>query len=122
MGPRISFLTLLPNLPILLVHLAGLVASIVLMVRKRGPASTLALIGFAVLFLLDIASLGRGPLITLLIEQAGIEQYLVANAGVGCCCSTFHVAAMVCLIVAIWRAITESTANSTTWEGARNGR
>jgi len=120
MGPRTSLITFLPSIPILLVHLTGVIAAIVLLFRKKGSASILALVGFALLFLLDVASFGRAPLAGLLGDQLGIEQYIVANAGIGCCCSVFDVAAIVCLVMAIWQAVTGGAASTTiaTGEGA----
>jgi hypothetical protein len=57
------------------------------------------------MLLLDVASLARGPLINLVTHRtaSGIR---LAVASVGCCCSVFDVIATVCLIVAIWQALT----------------
>ena len=98
--------TIIPVLPILLVHLAGVVVAVILLVRHRSTPAILALIGFGVLFIVSLADLGRGPLIGLLARQATrMQQFWIANTGVGCCCSVFDVAAFVCLIVAIWQAV-----------------
>jgi len=97
--------TIISVLPILLVHLAGVVVAVILLVRHRSTPAILALIGFGVLFIVSLADLGRGPLIGLLAQQAGMQRFWIANASVGCCCSVFDVAAFVCLIVAIWQAV-----------------
>jgi len=106
------YVTILPVLPILLVHLAGLVVAIILLVRRGGTPAILASIGFGVLFIVDLANLGRGPLVRLLTEQA--RQFVIVNTSAGCCCSIFDVTAVVCLIVALWQAVsgtgTERTA------------
>ncbi len=99
------YVTTLPAVPILLVHLAGIVVAIILLVHHRGAPSILALIGFGVLLIVDLANLGRDPLIGLLVRRGGMSQFQIVNAGVGCCCSIFDVAAIVCLIVAIWQAV-----------------
>jgi hypothetical protein len=88
-----------------LVHLVGIVVAIILLVRRRSTPAILALIGFGVLFVVNLASLGRGPLTGLLARQMRVNQYWISNAGVGCCCSIFDVAAIICLIVAIWQAV-----------------
>jgi hypothetical protein len=102
--------TIIPVLPILLVHLAGVVVAVILLVRHRSTPAILALIGFGVLFIVSLADLGRGPLIGLLTRQAGMQRFWIANASVGCCCSVFDVAAFVCLIVALWQAVSATGA------------
>jgi len=97
------YVMILPVLPILLVHLAGVVVAIILLVRRGGTPAILALVGFGVLFILDLASFGRGPLVELLAGQA--RQLVVVSTGLSCCCSVLDVAAVVCLIVAIWQAV-----------------
>ena len=105
------YLILLPALPILLTHLAGAIVAVILLVRQeqKSTSAILALIGFGVLFILDLAEFGRGPLVGWVGRQA-VRQFLAINAGVGCCCSVFDVAATVCLIVALWQAVSGATA------------
>lgn len=104
--------TLLALLPVLLVHPTGVVVAVILLVRlerRRGPA-VLALVGFTLLLLLDLANFGRGPLIGLLAHQTAAGIRLVSTS-VGCCYSVLHVAGGLCLILAIWQALigTESS-------------
>ena len=99
------FLAVLPVLLILLAHLAGLVVSIILLVRHKGTAAVLALIGFAVRLILDLASFGRPSLTRLLAQRGGVRGFLAASTGVGCCCSVIDVVAIVCIIVALWQAL-----------------
>ena len=100
------YVLLLPALPILLVHLAGLVVAIILLVRRGGTPAILALVGFGILFIVDLAGLGSAPLTRLLAEQVRqVSQVMAVSAGVGCCCSVFDVAAIVCLIIAVWQAV-----------------
>jgi len=101
-----GFVNVFPAIPVLLVHLVGVVVAIILLVRReKGSASAvLALIGFALLIFLDVANFARGPLINLVSRRAAMGiRALIAT--VGCCCSVFEVAAVVCLIIAIWRAL-----------------
>ncbi|OQY21835.1 MAG: hypothetical protein DRJ03_19185 [Chloroflexi bacterium] len=92
-------------LPILLAHLAGVVVAVILLTRHRGTPAILALVGFAVLFLLDLASFAREPLIRFLSSQVGMRQFVLVNTSVGCCCSIFNIIAVVCLIIALWQAV-----------------
>jgi len=97
------YVMILPMLPLLLAHLAGVVVAIVLLVRRGGAPAILALVGFGILFLANLASLGRGPLIGALAEQT--RRFVLVSSGVNCCCSVVDVAAIVCLIVALWQAV-----------------
>jgi hypothetical protein len=95
----------LPLLPTLLAHLAGVVVAIILLVRveRRRTPAVLALLGFALLSIVDLANVARGPLIRLLSGRT-VSGIRLASVGVGCCYSIFDVAAVVCLIIAIWQA------------------
>lgn len=98
--------TVLPLLPPLLVHLAGVVVAALLLVRyerSRGP-TMLALFGFVLLGLTDVARFARGPLIGALVHPRAMDIRL-ASASVGCCFSLFEVVAVLFLIVALWQAI-----------------
>lgn len=108
------YVTILPALPILLAHLAGIVVAVILLVRHGGTPAILALIGFGVLFVADLAGFAGGPLVGLLASQT--RQFLIANVGVGCCCSVLDVVAIVCLIVAIWQAVSGAAAGETVEE------
>lgn len=112
---RVGFLSILPTLPILLAHLGGAIAAIILLSRyqqKRSPA-LLALIGFGTLFVTDLASFARAPLAGLLYRQApGVQRFWTVNTSLGCCCSVIDVAAIVCLIFALWQAISGPDAAS----------
>lgn len=100
------YFLILPALPILLAHLAGAVVAVILLIRQRQKSTPaiLALIGFGLLFVLDLANFGRTPLIGWLGRRA-VRQIWAVSAGVGCCCGIFDVAATVCLIVALWQAV-----------------
>jgi hypothetical protein len=100
-----GFVNLLPLFPTFLAHLAGVVVAIILLVRleRRRTPAILALLGFALLAILDVGSAAQGPLIRLLLRRT-VSGIRLASAGVGCCYSIFDVAAAVCLIVAIWQA------------------
>ncbi len=123
-GP--AFLALLPLFPTLFVHLVGVVVAIVLIVRRerRRGSAILALVGFTLLTLVDLASFARGSLIGLLAPRVATGIQL-ASTSVGCCFSVFEVAAVLCLIAAIWRAVSHArtsgagseTSSATTEEG-----
>ncbi len=112
---QLGFLSILPSLPTLLAHLGGVIAAIMLLSRhkqKQSPA-LLALIGFGVLLLVDLASFARAPLVNLIIRQTrGAQRFLTVNTSIGCCCSVIDVAAIVCLILALWQAISGPDAAS----------
>jgi hypothetical protein len=106
MTPVPGLLNLLPAIPVLLAHLAGMVVAVILLIRQQGrhTAGLLALIGFALLVILDLGSFARGRLVRLLSHRTATGIRL-AHISVACCCNIFDVAAIVCLIVAIWQAI-----------------
>ncbi|HDQ72462.1 MAG TPA: hypothetical protein ENN19_10240 [Chloroflexi bacterium] len=98
--------SVLPVLPVLLVYLVGIVATIILLLRRRSTPTILALVGFGLGFLIRLAQFGRVPLIQALAWVLGMDvdsQYI--NATLGCCCSLFDVIALTSLIVAIWQAL-----------------
>ena len=102
-----AYISLLPVLPVLLAHLAGAVASVVLLMRqeRRNRTALLALIGFAALFMADLANLAKAPLTQWVVRRSGPQQFWAINTGLGCCCSIIDVAAIVCLIMAVWQAV-----------------
>jgi hypothetical protein len=109
MRQAVDIVNLLPAIPLLLVHLAGVVVAIILLVRqqKRRIPAVLALIGFGLLFVLDGANFARAPLINFASHQTGVGVRSVVTS-VGCCCSVFDVAATTCLIIAIWQALSRA--------------
>lgn len=102
-----SYFNVLPVIPVLLAHFAGVVASVVLLIRQeeRSVPAVLALVGFSLLLALDIANFARGPLINTLSHRAAAGIGSIVTS-VGCCCSVFDAAAIACLIIAIWQALT----------------
>jgi len=93
---------IVPHVVAVLAYLAGLVVAIILLIRTKARAATLALVGFALLMLITLGQ------IVLSLPQLTREfvrvQWLVWV--LSCCCSVLHLAAIVCLIVAIWQAVT----------------
>jgi hypothetical protein len=87
----------------MLVHLAGLVVAIVLLIRAKGTAAILAVAGFA---LLTLISLGQ-----IVLNLPAMDRWLKSSAPpwlgwpLNCCCGILDLAAVVCLIVALWQAI-----------------
>ncbi len=105
--PEPGLATLLPLIPLLLVHLTGIVVAVVLLGRqdRRREPALLALAGFTLLFLVTLANFARRPLIVQLARQTG-ARIVPLNTAISCCYSVFQVAGGLCLIVAIWQAVT----------------
>jgi len=99
---ELEYALIVPYAAALLAHLAGLVVAIILLVRVKGTPAILALVGFALLALFDVAQIILGlPFVTASITSGTAAWMWFLN----CCCSIFDVAAVVCLIVAIWQAV-----------------
>lgn len=114
MRPVSVLFSLLPAIPVLLVHLAGMVVATILLVRQQGKRAVgiLALIGFGLLVIFDLANFAQGRLIRLLSRQT-VTGVRLAHISVICCCNTLDVAAIVCLIVAIWQATSSAGTEGT---------
>lgn len=99
---ELEYALIVPYAAALLAHLAGLVVAIILLIRVKGTPAILALVGFALLALFDIAQIILGlPFVTESItSDTDIWMWFLK-----CCCSIFDVAAVACLIVAIWQAV-----------------
>lgn len=91
-----------------LTYLAGLIVAILLLVRVKGTPAILATVAFGILFLASLGGLLRmaflEALIVQLLEVRAIHLPRVAG-GFECCCGVLQLAAIVCLIVAIWQAV-----------------
>ncbi len=96
-----GYATLIPHVAALLAYLVGLVIAIILLVRAKGTAAILAVVGFALLILISIGQivLSLPPVIRELYRAMWAVWVL------NCCCSLLDVAAVACLIVAIWQAV-----------------
>ena len=112
MRPISGVTNVLPAVPVLLAHVAGLVVAIILVLRPKTQrtAGLLALAGFGLLVILDLAEFAQGPLIRLLSNQTA-RGIRLAHISVGCCCSAVDIAATVCLIVAMWQAMSSNEAH-----------
>ena len=119
----LNYATLIPHVVALLAHLAGLVVAIWLLVQIKSKAAILAAVSFG---LLTLVSLGLIVLsLPPVAKQFAVNQWLPWT--LGCCCSIFDAAAIVCLIVAIWKAVSGARAGETdeslydeTWEEEAN--
>jgi hypothetical protein len=106
----LNYAVLVPHVAALLAYLAGLIVAIFLLVRARGTAAILAVVGFAVLILISIGQIVLAvPPVNRELFRAG--QWSVW--GLNCCCSILDVGAIVCLIVAIWQAVLGTGAGET---------
>ena len=102
MVPMFSYAGLIPHVAALLAYLAGLAAAIILLVRAKGRAAILAAVGFALLALVSVGQIVLAlPSVNVQFIRVGQWLAWVLN----CCCSMFDVAAIACLIVAIWQAV-----------------
>jgi len=99
-----------------LAHLVGAIIATILLTRYKAKAATLALIGFGLLVIVDIARFFVGPLALSLSRQLarGARAFAQVNVGLNCCCSVFDVAAIVCLIFALWQAISAGQPDTST--------
>jgi len=108
----IVYAGLLPHVAALLAYLGGLVVAIILLVRVKGRAAILAAVGFG---LLTLIALGQ---IVLALPPLSREFFRVQWLawGLSCCCSILDIGAIVCLIIAIWQAVTGTGAGGTAQE------
>jgi hypothetical protein len=96
------YAALIPYVAAMLAYLAGLVVAIFLVVRAKGRAAILAAVGFALLTLVSIGQIVLAlPSVSREFYRVGLWLVWVLN----CCCSIFDIAAIACLIVAIWQAM-----------------
>lgn len=109
-------LTYIAHIALTLAYLAGLIVAILLLVRVKGTPAILATVAFGVLFLASLGDLLRiaflQALIVRLLEIRTIHLPRVAG-GFECCCGILQLAAIVCLIIAIWQAVVGSKQEGT---------
>jgi hypothetical protein len=105
---------LIPRVVALLAYLVGLVVAIILLVRAKGTAAILAVIGFGLLVLIGIGQ------IVLSLPPVSRELYRAVWSVwvLNCCCSILDLGAIVCLIVAIWQAVSGMGAGDVAEEAA----
>lgn len=108
-----------PHAVALLVHLVGLVVAIVLLIRAKGTAAILAVVGFALLTLNSVGQIVlRLPAMWRQLFRLGQWSTWFSS----CCCGLFDMIAVACLIVALWQAISATSAEKAaegagaTWE------
>lgn len=103
------YVSLITPIGAMLAHLAGLVVAIILLVRVKGTPAILAAVGFALLTLISLAQI-------ILRIPAVITSLYRGPRWIGwplnCCCGLLDVAAVVCLIVAIWQAVAGANAST----------
>ncbi len=109
---------MLPNLAqtlirilLILVHLAGLVVAVLLLVRRRGIAPILAATAFTLLILLDAARIVQTALLPSIVRQIRSPHALPWVVGsLNCCCGFLDLVAWGCLIAALWLGMGRSEA------------
>lgn len=109
------YAALVPYVAALLAYLAGLVVAIILLIRVKGTASILAVVSFALLALISVGQ------IVLALPPVSRQFFRVGPWSVwflNCCCGIFDVAAIVCLVVAIWQAVSSTGTGETAKETA----
>ncbi|MFN3761770.1 MAG: hypothetical protein ACK4WK_01035 [Anaerolineae bacterium] len=107
---------------LILIHLAGLVVAVFLLVRRKGTAPILATIAFALLVILDAARIVETALLPAIVRQMRAPRALPwIGGGTTCCCGLLDLVAWGCLIAAFWlgmgRPETEPEVRSTEQEG-----
>ena len=107
-----SWFVILPVLPVLLAYLGGAIVALILVIRQRSLPAILALIGFTVLAAMVLFNFLRAPVIEFMVRRGPFRHLGLAHASLGCCCSVFDVAAIACLIIALWQALTGRSAGS----------
>ena len=107
------------NLAVLLIaHLVGLIVAIILLIKVKGTPSILATVAFALALLRDLGQVARAAFLDrFILEQVNYSSVRLPMGGLDCCCGIFSVVGTVCLIVAIWQAVS-ATAQETPAEGA----
>ncbi|MFQ6100547.1 MAG: hypothetical protein ACE5OS_04855 [Anaerolineae bacterium] len=108
---------------LLIAHLAGLVVAVILLIRIKGTPAILATIAFALSFIRDIGAIMRVAFLDrVILQRAAFRTLPWAQGGLGCCCGLLDLIAVVCLIVAIWQAVSATAPEEaaegaeTTWE------
>ena len=96
------YTVLVPYVAALLGHLAGLVVAIILLARAKDTAAILAVVGFA---LLTLVSIGQITLALPAVDRQIFHVGLWLRWPLNCCCGFFDLAAIVCLIIALWQAL-----------------
>ncbi len=105
-----QYSAVIPFAVTLLAHLAGLVVAIILLVRVKGTPTILATVAFGLLLIQDVGGIMRMTFLDqYIVRQMGFRTISWAMGGLGCCCNLFNLAAFVCLIVALWQALTGQT-------------
>lgn len=106
-GPLLTILGwIIPALPAILVHVAGILVAALLLRRSRSRSALLALIAFIGLFLTDLGS-GLFQILTplVLLPQMGPRSYETISIFSSLCCTTLDAVALVLLIIAFAQAI-----------------
>jgi hypothetical protein len=103
------------NLVILtLANLAGLVVAIILLTKVKGTPAILAAVAFGLAFLHYVGWIMRTAFLDRLIfREMNYSTVPWASGGLNCCCGIFQLAAIVCLIIAIWQAVSGDAVEET---------
>ena len=98
----------------ILAYLVGLIVSIILLVKVKGTPAILSTVAFALLFLQNLGSaIFRSAVVTKLVYgNTSGQTGLWIGTGTNCCCGILNLAAIVCLIVAIWQAVSGNAEES----------
>ena len=106
------YANLIPYVAALLVYLAGLAVAVILLIRAKGKAAILAVVGFALLVLISIGQI----VLAVLPVAVNLYRFTWLVWILNCCCSIFIMAAIVCLIIAIWQAVSGPSAKDVAQE------
>jgi hypothetical protein len=99
---NLEFLNYLYWIVFALAHLGCLVVAVILLLKVKGTPAILATVAFALLFIQDLGWVLRRWFLDGAIRRLmGFGPWAMNS----CCCGLFQLAAFVCLIVAIWQAV-----------------
>jgi len=102
----LQYFNFIPFAVTLLAHLAGLIVAIILLVKVKGTPAILATVAFGLLLIQDVGTIMRLTFLDqYIIRQMSFRTISWAMGGLGCCCNIFNLAAFVCLIIALWQAL-----------------
>jgi uncharacterized membrane protein len=109
----VTYSEIVSYVAVLSAYLAGLVVAVILLIRTRRTAAILATVSFALLMLISIGRIVLAlPAVSVQFFRTGPWLAWLLN----CCCGLFDMAAIVCLIVAIWQAVSGAMTGEETRE------
>jgi hypothetical protein len=99
----------IPHILYTLAYLAGLVLAIILLVKSKAKAAILAAVAFGLLLVRHVIAWWFSiPLHRFIYDVIDPDPAQWVVGAFNCCCSLIQLAAIICLIIAIWQAVSPS--------------